>query len=407
MKHILSVFACLCLSLSAFSSGVGTDTISGSWHGITYTLTLPDSVLTFTGSGRIYQPGRSIVYPWNSIKSQVKHLRIEGTITNVPDQMLDSAANLETIWMSDNVKTVDSRVEVYYEGAFAECRKLKSVRLSSNLTIINWGTFFHCSSLRDIEIPSTVSTIGMWAFYGCSGMQEITCLRPTPPTVGSNAFTKTSIPLYVPSGSIPSYLGHSIWSRFNLLPLVVGTTAITPDTTELSWLPVDHASLYELHIYTDTTSQIVLDTTLLISADSINGGIMLNDTQVASRNHRITMDAGGSVIIITIEPNSGATTTTPFVVTVSTTTEEEIICHFNMKVYRGLDVMKEDAGTFILNDSTPIRDSIENLSGSYSCFTPFTYDINGRSYHTNELQQLPSGIYILRTSGETKKILKR
>lgn len=403
MKHTLSLFACLLLSLFAFSAG--TDTISGTWHGITYTLTLPDSVLTFTGSGKIYQPGRPIVYPWDSIKSQVKHLRIEGTITNVPDQMLDSAANLETIWMSDNVKTIDSRVEVYFEGAFAECRKLKSVRLSSNLTIINWGTFYQCSSLRDIEIPSSVSTIGLWAFYGCSGMREITCLRPTPPTVGSNSFTKTSIPLYVPSGSIKAYQAASVWKLFTLLPLVVGVEPTAPDTTELSWLPVNNASRYELRIYSDS---VALDTTLVIRADSINGGIRLVEGASApKRVHRIALDDIGSVVIITIKPNTGMTVSDPFIVTVSTTSVERIPVKFNMNVFCGDLLLKEDEGDFVLNyDYYHLFDAIEILLDD-SHHSTHCFDLRGNRYSLSQWSSLPAGIYILNDGGKGKKIFKQ
>lgn len=405
MKHTLSLFACLLLSLSAFSAG--TDTITGTWHGITYTLTLPDSVLTFTGSGRIYQEYRPIVYPWDSIKSKVKHLRIEGTITNVPDEMLDSAANLKTIWMSDNVTTIDSRNEVYFEGAFASCRKLETVRLSPNLKIISWGAFYECSSLREIEIPSSVSTIGMWAFYGCSGMQKITCLCPTPPTVADNSFTKTAIPLYVPSGSIPAYRANYVWKKFNLMPLIVGTTAIAPDSTELTWLPIDHASLYQLHLYTDSTCSVAIDTTLMIYADSLNGGIMLPDgVSAPQRIMRIVLDEIGSVVIIHIDPTSGASPSDPFVVTVSTTSSDEIPIHFDIRVFRSTDLIKEDFGTFILNYDYYQSLGIESLFLNQT--TPFCFDLNGRSYPISQWNSLPTGIYILRENGGVvRKIMKR
>ena len=68
----------------------------------------------------------------------------------------------------------------------------------------------------DIIIPSSVTTIGDYAFAGNSRVTSVTVQKGTPPSAGTTAFLaiETSIPIYVPYGTIPSYASAPGWNEF-------------------------------------------------------------------------------------------------------------------------------------------------------------------------------------------------
>ena len=59
-------------------------------------------------------------------------------------------------------------------GAFFECKFLKSVTISSGIIWIGNGAFAGCSLLTDVDIPDTVSIITTGAFQDCTALQVIT-----------------------------------------------------------------------------------------------------------------------------------------------------------------------------------------------------------------------------------------
>ena len=58
-------------------------------------------------------------------------------------------------------------------GAFADCRDLKDLTLSSELTVIPASAFAGCSSLKQISLPDGLQSLGDGAFAGCEKLTEI------------------------------------------------------------------------------------------------------------------------------------------------------------------------------------------------------------------------------------------
>jgi hypothetical protein len=94
-----------------------------------------------------------------------------------------------------------------YKGAYTIPEGIKQIA---------GGAFWGCSGLTSITIPNSVTSIGELAFYECSGLTSIESLAETPPTLGSNAFynVSTSIPVYVPCGSVSTYQSAEGWNAF-------------------------------------------------------------------------------------------------------------------------------------------------------------------------------------------------
>lgn len=346
---------------------------------------------------------------------------------------------------STGIITFEGEVTNIGDRAFYRCYSLTSITIPESVTSIGNYAFFGCSSLTSITIPESVEYIARYAFEGCTSLPiidkmryadtylvqivdkfattytiqaftrfigdtvfwkcdqvtHVNCLAPIPPLMSSRLELEYAIPIYVPEESVDLYRENVQWRDYNIQPLLVTTDSIAADTTQLSWMPVDSASMYQLRIYSE---QIGLDTTLYIAADSTNGGISKILAPTQRRAHRVTMDAGGSVIIITIEPNSGTTTTTPFVVTVSTSSSEKIDVQFEMIVLQGSNILREEVGSFTLNKDN--RTGLESVFYPTSVDTQRCYDIYGHSYHKPQWNSLPTGIYVIRNGGTTMKVLK-
>lgn len=93
----------------------------------------------------------------------------------------------------------NSKIQVVSHYAFADCRNLNNVVLSSETVYIMAGAFSNCKSLEKFNLTAEVSAIGSDAFLGCSSLKEFSILRFYPATLGQNAFNDCSnLTIYVP-----------------------------------------------------------------------------------------------------------------------------------------------------------------------------------------------------------------
>ncbi len=127
-------------------------------------------------------------------------------------------------------------------SAFGGCSSLTEIHIPSSVTLIDAWAFMDCSGLIAVTIPSSVSFIGDVAFNGCTGLSSITVERETPPTLDNGVFDNTSIPVYVPCGSIEAYQNYNNtgtpWGGFTNIhdlcenPLCVAPTNVEVTSTE-------------------------------------------------------------------------------------------------------------------------------------------------------------------------------
>ena len=89
---------------------------------------------------------------------------------------------------SGDYQMPESVIEIA-DGAFGNCNKLTSVKISKNVTDIAYQAFYGCGALTYIDIPESVKSIDLRSFSGCSALESIT-LPANLKTVGEFAFSE-------------------------------------------------------------------------------------------------------------------------------------------------------------------------------------------------------------------------
>ena len=105
---------------------------------------------------------------------------------------------------------------------------LTSIILPNTIDSIGLAAFIYCTNLTSITIPSSVTKIEDEAFKDCTNLASIISEANTPPVLGTNVFNSvpTTIPVYVPCGSITQYQSSTGWNNFTNYQNSVITTNI-------------------------------------------------------------------------------------------------------------------------------------------------------------------------------------
>lgn len=108
--------------------------------------------------------------PWYSTTSnddtKLKTLKLSKNITQIPKGMCQSCINLEVVDLPC--------IEIIGAWAFSGCRKLKKIKLPVTLKHIENYAFANCESLTSIKIPSSIESIGNGAFSNCKKLKTVT-----------------------------------------------------------------------------------------------------------------------------------------------------------------------------------------------------------------------------------------
>lgn len=99
--------------------------------------------------------------------------------------------------------------------AFQSTGHTGKLTIPSGITTVN-QRLFQNSMCSEIVLPSTITSVGNYAFYGTSNLESMTIYATTPPTIGSDVFSrfgKTGCVIYVPVGSVENYKTASGWSN--------------------------------------------------------------------------------------------------------------------------------------------------------------------------------------------------
>ncbi len=112
-------------------------------------------------------------YAFDSCYS-LKNVTIGEGVTSIGEAAFMGTA-ITSVTIPGTVKTIaDGQMEgdVFYTGAFAYCRDLKSVTIKEGVTSIGDYTFWY-SGVTSVTIPRSVTRIGEWAFDECYSLKAI------------------------------------------------------------------------------------------------------------------------------------------------------------------------------------------------------------------------------------------
>lgn len=159
----------------------------------------------------------------------LKCISIPNGVERIEDGAFFGCGNIEEITIPDSVTYIGGCSGISESndfGVFGNCTSLKSITLSSGMTIISCNMFQNCTSLTSITIPSSVLAIGSFAFYGDSGLTSITI--PSSVTyIGMDAFEHTNLT----SITIPNSVRTLVGGAFSDTPITSVTIENGADIT--------------------------------------------------------------------------------------------------------------------------------------------------------------------------------
>ena len=171
------------------------------------------------GTGEMYDFGYEYdenpvnVAPWKENKSAITTVIVGDGVKSIGNYAFnDLSENFTAVTIANSVE----RIGVF---AFTNSEEITEITLPSSLKTIDDQGFANCG-FTSITIPSGVTSIGYRAFSWCRNLTSLTCEATTPPTLASGVFYKisntSSIPLYVPSGSVTAYEAAAQWNAFDI-----------------------------------------------------------------------------------------------------------------------------------------------------------------------------------------------
>jgi len=170
---------------------------------------------------RMSEVENTSIYIYNGVGDvplDVTHVRIDPSVTSVPEMAFRSRQKLEVVELPEGLIRIEynafygcaslkrinipSTIEEIGGSAFENCHKLDKITLPDGLQRLSNYAFYHCESLQRINIPPRLQVINEGAFCNCESLTDIRFsegLRE----IGEDAFSRC---VYLVSVTLPSSL---------------------------------------------------------------------------------------------------------------------------------------------------------------------------------------------------------
>ncbi len=201
-----------------FFLGDPTEIASGKCgKGLDWVLT-DDGVLTITGSGKMYSWSSESDVQWNSYRSKIRVIEMDGAET-IGNYAFSDCDSLASVTIPDSVSTIGN-------SAFSDCTSLAVVAIGNSVTSIGGSAFSYCYSLESVSIPDSVTSIGNSAFRQCTSLASVTIPNRVT-SIGSSAFYNCTSLAVVAIGNSVTSIGGSAFSDCTSLASVTIPNSVT------------------------------------------------------------------------------------------------------------------------------------------------------------------------------------
>ena len=216
------------------------DTSGACGENMTYSF--EDGVLTFSGSGKMYDYTTQNMPPWQVFSRKTTKVVIEEGITHIGYKAFAEFSYLTEVVVPKTVTELEGQafvnctklqaielpgVTVIGDWAFSECTALENVTLGDDLVLIWEYAFRGCTSLKSIVIPPNVVEMET-AFYGCTSLEAI-YFTGDPPCFFEDYFRGTTTTAYYPADNpawtedvLQDYGGNITWVPYDPASLPSG-----------------------------------------------------------------------------------------------------------------------------------------------------------------------------------------
>ena len=175
------------------------------------------------------------------------------------------------------------------DGAFAECKKLKTVKLPDSIISIGAGAFAHCSQLTTVNFGNSVRLIDVNTFVFCTSLESVT-LPDSIFSIENDAFAHCSQLKTVNLGNSVDSIGERAFADCTILESVTIPSSVrTIEKNAFSFGDLSEKEKLEKLYYTGTQEQW---DELAEKNDFTNNNPLLTNPQNFYCAHTVSFDYG-------------------------------------------------------------------------------------------------------------------
>ena len=371
--------------------------------------------------GVLYDKDKTILY-YYPLAKEGEFFEVPSTVETIGNFAFSANQNLKRIFIPENVETIgvygfmgltslesvtlNEGLKRMGVASFAMCENLKNVVIPATVDTVMYGAFTECSALETVVIPASVKFLGSQSFVGCEKLRNVYCYPTTiPANIASEEeagdwvdpdddeelaiFSNFMANLHVPASALEDYKFHPLYQDFKyIIPMGEVTTpvekvAISAGETSavFTWPAVENVSSYTLTISQGLDVICMLD----FNANGQLIGMVLNPTI------RSASEVTGFQFTVT-----GLEGSTEYGYSIEAKDADKC-------------VIESFEGGFATKGVTDVEETTASKvivsEGTISCDTDFAiYNISGLDI-TAQNSNLTPGVYVVKTTNETIKVL--
>lgn len=103
----------------------------------------------------------------------VKEIEVSEGIQSIKNGAFNECRNLKSVKLPDSLVCLGDQTNDFSNGVFRSCSGLAKIKIPSKIREITDGTFYFCGNLEDIILNDGIEIIGRYAFASCVKLKHI------------------------------------------------------------------------------------------------------------------------------------------------------------------------------------------------------------------------------------------